>query len=705
MDFSRLTPAQLEIACSPLDSTIFLEGPAGSGKTSAGVHRMHHLIEKGVPAEKILVLVPQRTLAEPYYLSLRDPALPPGGMVTILTVGGLAQRSIDLFWPIVVRDAHFGRPTQPPHFLTLESAQFYLAGLVMPLLEKSYFTSITIDRNRLLSQVLDNLNKAAAVGFNYTEIGERLTAAWIGEPAQTRAYQEAQEAAQAFREFCLANNLLDFSLQLEVFHKFLWSSYLFRSYLKSSYRHLIFDNIEEDIPLAHDLMRDWLPDFDSALLIFDQDGGYRRFLGADSASGYSLRDQCKEIVQFQDSWVSLPEVQTLAQAFQHSFRRQYNIKIAPEDISAMTFQAHANIPEMADWVSGEIEKWVWEQSVSPGEIVVLAPFLSDSLRFSLSSRLEARGIPCRSHRPSRSLREEPATLAWLTIAKLAHPDWGMTCSRFEVRNMIMQIFTPNDLVRADLISHILFDPRRLEQGLKSFDTIVPEKQQRITYRIGEKWEQLRNWLLQYQSQPALELDVFISRLFGELLSQPEFGFHVNFDAASVTARLIESIRKFRQAVVVTGNSTQPIGQQYIKMVDQGIIAAQSLSSWSMEQPDSVLLAPAYTFLMSNRPATCQFWLDVGSSGWWERLYQPLTHPTVLSRQWVPGQRWTDVDEFQTNQETMERLVTGLLRRCRQHVYLNYIRMNERGEESRSNLLLAVQSLKRRSILSDEVSRD
>lgn len=703
MTYPDMSPEQLDIAHAPLDTSIFLEGPAGTGKTTAGVERMRYLLHSGIPGDQILVLVPQRTLAEPYYTALRSSDIPAGSMVRILTIGGLAQRAIGLFWPLLARDAHFGKPAKPPHFLTLESAQYFLAGIVAPMIEKGCFASVAIDRNRLLSQVLDNLNKAAAVGFDFSEIGERLTTAWIGEPAQVRAYEEAQEAATTFRTFCLANNLLDFSLQLEVFHRHLWPSFLFQDYLRQSFRHLIFDNLEEDTPLAHDFLREWLPQFDSALLICDEGGGYRRFLGADPESGYLLRDQCHQAVRFQNTWVNQPEVQMLSQAFQQSFRRQYQVKLHPQDLSAMTFQSHANIPEMADWISAEIEKCVWEQSIPPEEIVILSPFLNDSLRFSLTTRLQARGIPCRSHRPSRSLREEPATLAWLTIAKLAHPAWGMACSRFEIRNMLMQVLTPDDIVRADLISSILYDHRKPEQGLRSFDTLIPDKQQRITFRIGEKLEQLRGWLLQYQSGEPMELDVFISRIFGELISQPEFGFHTNFDAASVTSRLIESIRKFRQAASIARTSSLSIGQEYIRLIDQGVIAAQSLSSWSPSDTSSVLLAPAYTFLMTNRPAAVQFWLDVGSSGWWERLYQPLTHPTVLSRQWTSGQRWTDVDEYQANQDTLERLVTGLLHRCRQHVYLNYLRLNERGEEGRSNLLLAVQSLKRRTLSRDQVS--
>ncbi len=80
-----------------------------------------------------------------------------------------------------------------------------------------------------------------------------------------------------------------------------------------------------------------------------------------------------------------------------------------------------------------------------------------------------------------------------------------------------------------------------------------------------------------------------------------------------------------------------------------------------EAGDAVLIAPAYTFLMRNRAVDYQFWLDIGSSGWWERLYQPLTHPHVMSHNWPPNQPWTDFDEFTTRQANMRRLTLGLLR--------------------------------------------
>jgi hypothetical protein len=93
-------------------------------------------------------------------------------------------------------------------------------------------------------------------------------------------YADTQACVNDFRQYCLDNNLLDFSLQLEVFSKTYWSEATLREYLHRTYRNIIYDNIEEDVPIAHDILKDWLPELDSALLIFDQmrvtDGSWGR---------------------------------------------------------------------------------------------------------------------------------------------------------------------------------------------------------------------------------------------------------------------------------------------------------------------------------------------------------------------------------------------------------------------------------------------
>lgn len=695
MDFSN---AQLKIIQAEVQRKTFLHGPAGTGKTTAAVARLRFLLDRGLRADSILLLTPQRTLHEPYLDSLaRDPYT--GGEVTPATIGGLARRMTDLFWPLVAEAAGFAHPDRAPIFLTLETAQYYMAHLARPLLDEGFFSSITIDRNRLYSQILDNLNKAAAVGFPHTEIGERLDSAWVGDPAQRRVYQDAQECANRFRAFCLENNLLDFSLQLEIFANFLWREPIVRDYLTRTYRYLIYDNLEEDVPRAHDLIRAWLSDFDSALLIYDDGGGFRQFLGADPETALSLCELCDETIAYEESYVMSGEVLNLDTAITAAIKSEGSSSITPADYSpALNFIYRQDAPgelprfypELLDSIVGQIRSLIADEGAAPSDIVILAPYLSDALRFALMNRLTAAEIPNRSHRPSRSLRDEPASHALLTLSALAHPQWNIHPPRFDAAYALMQAIDGLDLIRAQLLTEIVY--RMRDFSLAPFDNIKSDVQERITFLIGGRYSVLRDWLLAYREGEALPLDHFLRKLFGEVLSQPGFGFHRNFDSIRVAASLIESVKKFRQALEPLGEDVQSLGREYIATLEDGILAAQYLESWRTAETDAVLVAPAYTFLMMNRAVRFQFWLDIGSSGWVERLFQPLTHPYVLSRAWPPGRLWTDANDVEADTKALTRLVSGLLHRCRERVYLGLSDLGEAGFEQRGALMRAFQKI-------------
>lgn len=701
-----LHPNQSALVSLPADRAIFLEGPAGAGKTTAGVHRLLHLLRQGVPAGSVLVLTPQRTLAAPYSDALRTAKLRAGGAVTVVTAGGLAQRTVELFWPLVAEEAGFAHPDRPPTFLTLETAQYYMARLVRPLLDQGLFEAATIDRHRLYSQIIDNLNKAAVVGFPLADIGRRLLAAAGDDPVQARIFADAQHCATLFRDYCLAHNLLDFSLQVELFWRHLWPLPAVREHLMRTYRHVIADNVEEDTPFAHDLLAGWLPRLTSALLICDRDAGYRQFLGADPQGAQALRALCAEQWEFNRSLVMSPPVEFFGGLLAAALRpdhRTSSAQAAAEPAEATRAAVHRVLvydyqryyPQMLDWVADRVAALVHEENTPPREIVVLAPFLGDALRFSLMARLEQRSVPVRSHRPSRALRDEPATHCLLTLAALAHPQWGVLPTKFDFAYALMQAIDGMDLVRAQLLAEIVYRPKEGAPTLTAFDQINPDAHERITYVLGGRYEGLRIWLADYRDgrRPETPLDHFLGRLFGEVLSQPGYGFHGRFDAAEVAANLVESVQKFRWvAEAELAAQGRPLGREYWDMVQDGVIAAQYVQSWQLSaagRDNAVLLAPAHTFLMSNRPVDYQVWLDVGSRGWFERLYQPLTHPYVLSRQWEEDRPWGDAEEVAASQERLARLTLGLVRRCRKGIYLGLSELSEQGYELRGPLLQAL----------------
>jgi hypothetical protein len=161
----------------------------------------------------------------------------------------------------------------------------------------------------------------------------------------------------------------------------------------------------------------------------------------------------------------------------------------------------------------------------------------------------------------------------------------------------MQAIDDLDPVRAQLLTRIVYRSKDGAPALSSFEQINPEMHERISYVLGGRFDTLRVWLADLrQRRSPVTLDHFLSRLFGEVLSQAGFGFHDNFDASQAAANLVESVQKFRQAVAEgeresgragkkenLSRDTNPdivdLGREYLEMVEDGVIAAQYVRGW------------------------------------------------------------------------------------------------------------------------------
>lgn len=656
-----------------------------------GIERLKFLLQSRIPGHEILLLFPQRNLSLDYLEALDVLDFPGSSKPVFATFGGLARRGIDLFWPALKE--HFTSFTgiDSPVFLTLESSLYFMSKIVEPLIaEKGFFASLTIQRNRLYSQILDNLNKAAVHGFPHTEISDRLLSSWIGDTTQSLVYEHAQLAANSFREYCYQNNLLDFSLQIEIFTKSLRSMPLIFDYYQSQFRNLIYDNSEEDIPVCHDFVESLLPSLDSALIIFDEDAGYRSFLGASPANAASLSALCDTQERLSESFTLNDSLAffsaSLKSAIDNSSKPLKDSRDYADSISIKYQPSHH---QMVKSVTGEISSLI-QSGVSPGEIVILSPFLSDSLRFMFTTELEKIGISWRTHRPSRALRDEPVTHTLLTLAAFAHPQWKIQPSAHDLTFALLQSIDGLDLTRAYILARQSIKHQNNPIRLSDFEALPSQFKDRITFYFGSRYQELVSWLVEYASQPQMPLDHFFIHLFGEILSQSGFSFHEEISKATTANQIIRSVQKFRQSAGDVQNfSHDQCGKEYYQMVKSGVLANQYLQSWAQPPTDSVYLSPAYTFLLSNHPVDYQFWLDVGSSGWYERIFQPLTNPHILHRNWQIGKPWRDIEEQQLNIENLTCLATGLIRRCRKGIFFCLTENDEHGYEQKGLLIQAL----------------
>lgn len=620
------------------------------------------------------------------------------------TIGGLAGRIVALYWPLVSSEKYSFAENLEPSFLSYEVAQFFMSRVVSPLIEQGYFSDLRLTRPRLYSQLLDNLNKASANAIPLDDVVIYLKDAAGLSGEDDPRYEDIAQTIKDYRTFCASHNLLDFSLSLEIFWDLFQSQTQVRDYLLGTYKHLVYDNCEEDIPLAHDFVKAILSSLDSGLILFDEDAGYRRFLGASPDSAQSLKSACAGAMHAGGVTTQPPELKNFGALLVEEIKGRDLDAVEMEGSGEKRFSVFSGRlhHDMVNNAVAQVAELV-ASGVSPGDIAIISPFVSESLHYGLSVQLDKHKIQHHIHRPSRDLLEEPTTKVLLTLAKLAHPHWKLPRPSHEaVTYMFNRLLGDADLVRAALLSSGVYESVHDDVGLKPFDEMDAALRDRVTYLVGGQYDKLRQWIFEYRDGEELPVDHFFSRLFGELLSQANFGFYKDLEAGMDVGRLVESSRKFRQAVGrVLSTEEIPIGGSYIEMVQQGVISAFYAVDWE-EDEEELLIAPVHTFLLKNQPYKHQIWLDVGSTSWHKRIQQPLTNPYVLNRLWKKGNRWTsDMEKFYDDERLADMMV-GLTNRCTESLYICFSELSAYGQEQTGMLREVMSNIMRYLSVSLEV---
>lgn len=672
------------------EGSVWIDLPQGADAGRTALARVESLLRQGVPGLAILVLVPQRQRRNCYQQLVRRLGPAKASLSPeVHTFYSLASRMVRLFWPEVAGVAGFARPLEPPVQLTYETAQFAMSQVVDPLRSQGFFDGLALRPQRLLSQLLDNLNKAAVNGYAIAEVGPRLRRAWTGEGERLVYFDQAQVCIEGFRAYCLAHNLVDVSLALEVFHRHLAPREAFRTYLAAQFRHLVAESVEETVPVAQDFIASCLDTVDSAFLVARRDGGYRVFLGVDPEGAWALRTRCQQSVEVPEGEPRPPATLGVALA-----RR---LELAGSRLDAtvvggagLLLQARHR-GEMLEAVTAEIARLVSAGQAAPGDIAVVAPHADGVLRFLLGEGLSQAGIPFAIVRRFESLREEPEVRVALALAGLARGSgWSRCphpCDVAEALGAALGL----DPVRALLLTRVGYDA-----GAGLLRPLDGPPGAELAGRLSEAslagYETLRRWLEGCHSTPVAPLDLFFRRLFGEVLSRAD----LHPESAATYARLISSAGWFRRSAPEMGMGAaagEDPSQGYARMVEEGVVSSAHVVPMTQAGPEAVLVvAPVHTYLLEERLAKFQFWLDVGAISWWEPPHQPLTNPYVLSRRWSETQRWTEFVDFAARNRVLARLVRGLCSRATERVYLCWSEVEAFGQPGDGPLLRAAAQL-------------
>jgi hypothetical protein len=646
------------------------------------------LLRDGEPAYTVLCLVAEEEDQARYSHFLYEQDAGPYADLTVTTYAHLAREMVALFWPLVARPAGFERPHQPPVFLGYDMAQLLLWRLIAPVLEAGAFADLRMRPQQIVSQVLDTLNRAALNRLTLEEAAERQRQSWAGDAGHLRHLREAALAAEQFRRYCLTHSLLDLSLTVRVFDTQLVNHPEFYRYFSERFRHLLVDNVEEQTAAGQHFVATLMNATHTTAIAYDAGGGYKRFLAADPARASQFRDLSARTLAFDEPFTTTEPLQHLSNLVENYLLGGERRPAGRAGEAVLAVVSGRYRRDMVSRLVPVLQRLIHEEGTAPEDIAIVAPYLDGALRYMLEQTLREAQIPYRLLRRRSSPRDEPRIRAWLTWLALAHPEWQTIPSAYDVAEALTLSIGGLDPARAALLAGRLYDAPT--GALQPADTAGEAVVGRAGSENVAALETVRLWLLEQRDAP---LDLFLQRLFNDLLAQPPFQESPDKGGAAISEWLVRTASRLRQDAAQMGlTDAEAIGRAFLQSINEGLVTAAPPELGEPPEPSGVTVATMYAYLLAGDTARVQVWLEASGSGWWDVPRQPLSNAFVLAQSWPAGRQWTMDEDFAMRNQLLSRLVRGLTARCRQGIVLASSDLDRRGQRQEGPLWRALQPL-------------
>lgn len=633
---------------------ILLVGPGGAGKTEKLWQRYSALAQEG-RTDSILVLL---WTARDVRAWRERVAFAEAGPLHVYTYFGWLQREIRRCWP---RLAPWGELWLEPEFLTVETGQFAMLRHLEQRLAD--FSGLVTSPERLAIQLGSCLVLAALNGIPFADIGSRLKAAMPDR--DPRLYDSAQSVLTSYITSLETAGTLDYGLAAALYRGLLAEA----SYRKelAHYQHLLADDVDEQSPAAHDLIEALLESVASAALSFSTDGGHAGFFGADPKGGWRRFGGRGQVFLVRRGAQHLAAGKAVFSAVLSGEApvlpgKRPELELLYEDLRS----------DLVERVGERVVRLL-EQGVPAGEIAVIAPYPDSVLEHTLGLHLSRVAVPLNVLTKNRRLIDQPYVRAMMTLALLAHPQWQLGWGLPDLAQSF-QLLLKLDPVRAWLLA-------RQVQGF-NLPPLELWQRERVGFRAAQGYDLLRQWLTSYKSGPEQPIDLFLQRVFGELLSR----LPPARDDLVVCRQLLASAHKFL-------NTTERLdlgaNAAFIRLLSAGTVAAESLLE-TAAQHSSVLLATPYAYISGHLQTDIQIWMDCTSRRWFLEDVRELINPHALAARWQPDATWSDEHNQQNSLQNGARLARALVRRCRKRLLAAAASVDSQGFEQDGQLLAALE---------------
>lgn len=667
-------------------------GNAKSGKTTYLVKTFQHWFQnqQHSPDEtpSVIILSANHTTAQHLSQSLTR-AVSGKYPIVVKTPLGFIEDEINLFLPLCWKKLKV--TPQFPLKLRPETEQTLATKLW-----HSHWPNIPNNKaeSRLVRTTLDILQLAGASGTPLEEIESYLTSRLSPEE---KAFMEEEELIPLmaelilmWRNWCLERGFLTYGLIYYLYSQVLLPDPFYQAYLQDHYQGIFADDVDDYPAIAQDLAAQLLQQNAEAAFTFNPNGKMRLGLGADPDTWEKLATHCEII--------SLPSASDPASP-QAAISPILEILADPVTVTKLPDSlCHFETPSRSQLLrktAKTVIKLIQEEQVSPEDIAIIAPGLDEIARYTLIKILSDHSLPVNPLNEQRPLITSSLVRALLSLTCFVYPNLGQFLTNHGVAEMLVILTEysqhPIDPVRAGLIADYCYQADPNSPHLLEIQTFP--RWDRIGYKTETGYNQIRHWIEEKKAQNQEKTGNNLVDFFNEAISKFLWkGNQVSVANLTSLKELTETTQHYwevkERIAEQEGESFPNLISEFIQILKQGTITANPEPNSSLQSSLSqgITIANIFQYRSSRTSHRYQFWLDISSNLWEQTGVANLFASSAFLRQ-----NDEDTNSSLDNNDYLQRIITDLLGRATEKVYLCHSDLTVNGNEQTGILLSLLPS--------------
>lgn len=588
---------------------LIIDGSISSDKTNILISKYAELLNSGIPASKILVLVQNSNLKNKFIENtLEKLSIDAVEKFQVYSFFGLVYNTISDNWALLENRNTYDNPVILPNLAGLEISQFLLKDILKDIPFKGYNS-----KKSLLHQLFRRYSLIVQNNLSDSEIDERSKI--LGETFA----DDAKLALKKLLAKTLALRDFDYLRQTLVFNYV----YKHTKYF-SQIEYLIVDDGDELTPVCFDFITHLAPQLKEVFIAFDKMGGSRTgYLSADKNAVWEFGQLFK---QKDEHIETLTPLKKDAETLFNNVINDDNKKLKHFNVQSPSKRA-----KMIDLAVQKIDE-LQRKNVNPCEISIITPVVDDMLKFSLRENVKADLIFLSGN---EKLIQNRLVQAALTILKL-NTELKDSLTEFDIRVILSEFLGIPVKYCREVLKRFTETKKLSEYDFKDDS-------------FNEKYSKLLK-LTDKLSVSNIKMSEQVCEIYNEII---EFTA-INPDEINKFNFFIKQLREFEN---ILGSTFDQRKTEIITQIENSIIAENPYSTLEIQEKNLIIATPQK--IIDNQIRTkYQIWLDISSDEWVKSDTGPLYNAWVFQKGWDKD-KYTIEDNINLSRDKTARILRKL----------------------------------------------